>query len=136
MVLFRSHLLNGDRCVAGGGGAVAELAVAVVAPTTSRSVGEDGAGVICACGDVCGVGEAAHNQGNVAIVVGAVAELAVYTAAPTACCPIAKENARVNSASGDPKYVGEAAHHHRDVAVGSGAVAELAVAVVSPTTRR
>ncbi len=136
MVLFRSHILNGDRCVAAGGGAVAELAVIIDAPTTGRSIGKDGTCVVGSCGDDLRVGEAADNHGNVAVGVGAVAELAIGVVSPTACCPVAKESARVVRARVDLACVGEAADNHGDVAVGVGAVAELAVAVVSPTACR
>ena len=137
-----------------GGVALAEVAVAVIAPALHRAVVEGGAAVVLPHGHVhgrpigaeIGRGEAGpHLVGAVADVAGvADAELAVAVVAPALQAAVIQDRAGVAVADlhrGDGAAeieIGEGAVHLRGLsaAVGGVALAEVAVAVVAPALHR
>ena len=120
-----------------GGGAVAELAVAVVAPGPDGAVGGERDAVVAPGADGDDAVERAaaggqHQCRQRVIVGGAVAELAVVVAAPGPDAAGAVQRETVVLAGGHGADVGQAREQQRVGAVGGGAVTEGTVVVVAP----
>src|SRR5439155_25692671 len=121
------------RCCVGG--AVAELAVVVVAPAPQRAVGGDAAGVPGAGADGDPIAARTDGDGMELRRRGrADAELAGLVIAPAAQATVAGDAARVQGAGGE--RAPRAGDRRRAVGADGGAVAELADRVVAPARHR
>src|SRR5439155_1729484 len=117
------------RCCVGG--AVAELAVVVVAPAPQRAVGGDAAGVPGAGADGDPIAARTDGDGMELRRRGrADAELAGLVVAPAAQATVAGDAARVQGAGGE--RAPRAGDRRRAVGAGGGAVAELAGVARAP----
>ncbi len=125
---------NRDRHGAIRRGAVAELAVVVVAPALNRAIAQQRAAVRLARGYRDGIGDARNRDGHEAIRRGAVTELAVVAVAPALNRASAQQRAVVNLARGNRDGVGDARDRDGHGAIRRGAVAELAVRCCRPST--
>ncbi len=117
-------------------GAVAELALVVLAPALNRAAAQHRAGVLVTCGNRDGVSDARNRDGHGAIRRGAVAELAFAVVAPALNRAVAQQRAAVILARGNRDGIGDARNPDGHEAIRPGAVAELALVVLAPALNR
>ena len=131
----RAHL--GGYRTSGARGAVAELAIRVIAPGPERAVGAHGHRVAVAPGGhALPGGGRAHLGGHTASGRGTVAELAVTVKAPGPKGAVGAHGHRVVARGGHALPGSGRAHLGGHTASGRSAVAELAVRVIAPGPER
>jgi len=118
-------------------GAVAQLAVAVLAPALERAAIHDGACVVHSRTDFEGLFAQVHDDRHVAVDGGAVAQLAVAVQAPALEREVLQEGARVGISHSENQGCPAQVHDFdRRVTIGGSVVAELAYVVPSPALER
>ena len=90
-----------DRHLAAARGAIAELAIIIVAPGPETAVGGQRQAEILASGDAADIREPGDQGGLAAVLRGAVAELAVAVVAPGEHAPIGAQRQRMAGTGGD-----------------------------------